>query len=315
MITNLNRVTIVGCGLIGASFALALRRANVCVQIAGWDSSAAQLSEAIRTRVIDEVDAAFATEGPEKGAANAVSESDLIYLAMPVGEIIAFLRERGGQVKPDAVITDAGSTKVEICLAARLHLGESKQFVGGHPVAGSHLQGLAHARGDLFAGAPYVLVSDGGEEQKPARVALRQLLEMTGASVTFMSAVEHDRVMALVSHLPQVVSSALAAITKEHSDAETLMSLSGTGYRDMTRLASSSWSIWGDILSTNSKDTAAALDALIERLTSIRDELRECSQQGIELNITRKLFTGSGPHQTIAPSKEISNASHSDTQH
>jgi prephenate dehydrogenase len=313
MISNLNRVTIIGCGLIGASFALALRRANVCVQIAGWDSSAANLAEAVHTRVIDEVDEAFATESAVNGATETVSESDLIYLAMPVGEIIAFLRERGCQVKPDAVITDAGSTKVEICRTAGLHLSKSNQFVGGHPVAGSHLQGLAHARGDLFTGAPYVLISDGGEDQQPARVALRELLDMLGARVIFMSAVEHDRVMALISHLPQIVSSALATVTKEHSDVDALVSLSGTGYRDMTRLASSSWSMWGDILSTNSKETATALDALIGKLTSVREELRECSQQDAKLNITRKLFQEPGPHETTAPGKETSNATHSDT--
>ena len=306
MISNINRVTIIGCGLIGASFALALRRANVCVQVAGWDSSAAHLSEAVRTKVIDEVDQAFA-------ATDLVSESDLIYLAMPVGEIIAFLQERGRQVKPDAVVTDAGSTKVEICRAAQLHLTEGRQFVGGHPVAGSHLQGLAHARGDLFAGAPYVLVSDGGEDQKPARVALRELLDRLGARVTFMSAAEHDHVMALVSHLPQIVSSALATVTREQSDADVAADLSGAGYRDMTRLASSAWSMWGDILSTNSTETAVALDALIGKLTSVRDELRESRQQDIQLNTTRKLFQESGPQTAIAPSKEVNNATHSDT--
>src|SRR6266550_5638689 len=100
------RVTIVGCGLIGASFALAMRRSGACAQIAGWDSARSELDEAVRTGVIDEVDQAFASDG--------VSSSDLIYLAMPVGGIIEFLRERGWQIKPGAVITDAGSTKVEI---------------------------------------------------------------------------------------------------------------------------------------------------------------------------------------------------------
>jgi prephenate dehydrogenase len=136
---------------------------------------------------------------------------------------------------------------------------------------------------------------------------------MLGATVTCMTATEHDRVMALVSHLPQVVSSALATVTKEHSDADTLVSLSGTGYRDMTRLASSSWSMWGDILATNSKETAAALDALIGKLTSVRDELRECSQQDTKLNLTRKLFEAPGAQRAIAPSKEINNATRSDT--
>src|SRR6266550_930769 len=274
------RVTIVGCGLIGASFALALRHNGACAQIAGWDSSGSELDEAVRTGVIDEVDKAFASDG--------VSSSDLIYLAMPVGEIIEFLRERGQQVGPGSVITDAGSTKVEICRAARLHLPEARQFVGGHPVAGSHLQGLAHARSDLFAGAPYVLITDSVNDQGPGHTALKQTLELFGAGVTYMTAVEHDRVMALVSHLPQIVSSALAAVGGQQPDA---VGLSGTGYRDMTRLAASSWSMWGDILATNSTETVAAIDALVGKLTAVSDELRDCSERvGGELTITRKLF-------------------------
>jgi prephenate dehydrogenase len=136
---------------------------------------------------------------------------------------------------------------------------------------------------------------------------------MLGARVTFMSAVEHDHLMAMVSHLPQIVSSALATVTREQTDADVLVSLSGAGYRDMTRLASSAWSMWGDILSTNSTETAVALDALIGKLTSVRDELRECSQQNIKLNTTRKLFQESGPQTAIAPSKEVNNAINSDT--
>jgi prephenate dehydrogenase len=308
MTRSWNRVTIIGCGLIGASFALALRRANACKRIAGWDSSNADLEKAVRTGVVDEVDKAFAG----KAVTDVISESDLIYLAMPVKEIIEFLRERGRQAKPSAVITDAGSTKVEICRAARLHLMASEQFVGGHPVAGSHLQGLAHARSDLFAGAPYVLIADDQKEGQ-AHSALRETLDLLGATVTCMTATEHDRVMALVSHLPQVLSSALATVAKEHTDADALVSLSGTGYRDMTRLASSSWSMWSDILSTNSKEIAVALDALIGKLTAVRDELRECSLRDIKLDITRKLFQELGPLNPIAPSKEINNASHSDT--
>jgi prephenate dehydrogenase len=283
-----NRVTIVGCGLIGASFALALRRAGACAQIAGWDSSGSELDEAVRTGVIDEVDQAFASD--------AVSFSDLIYLAMPVGEIIEFLRKRGRQVGPGAFITDAGSTKVEICRTARLHLPEAQQFVGGHPVAGSHLQGLAHARSDLFTGAPYVLITDGDPDQKHAHTRLKETLNLLGACVTYMTAVEHDRVMALISHLPQIVSSALAAVNRDQPDAAALVSLSGAGYRDMTRLASSSWSMWGDILATNSSETVAAIDALVRKLTAVRDELHDRSERvESELIITRRLFGESGP--------------------
>lgn len=299
-----NRVTIIGCGLIGASFALALRRANACERIAGWDSSKTELDEAVRTGTVDEVDQAFQIGG----AAEVVSESDLIYLAMPVGEIIEFLRARGRQVKLDAVITDAGSTKVEICRAARLYLTDPRQFVGGHPVAGSHLQGLAHARGDLFAGAPYVLIADDNQPEGHAHVGLREMLERMGACVTSMTATDHDRAMALVSHLPQIVSSALAAVTKDRPDAEALLSLSGAGYRDMTRLAVSSWSMWGDILATNSTETAAALDALIGKLNDVRDELVDCSERGGELNKTRSLFSESAGG--TKPSKEREDASY-----
>lgn len=287
MTTLWNRVTIVGCGLIGASFAHALRRAGACAQIAGWDRAAPVLDQAVRTGVIDEVDQAFANKG--------LSASDLIYLAMPVGEIIEFLQERTGQIKPDAIITDAGSTKVEICRAARLHLKEAQQFVGGHPVAGSHNHGMAHARSDLFAGSPYILVTDRDQTEGPAHARLRKTLELLDANVSSMTALEHDRAMALVSHLPQIVSSALAVVTEDQPDADALVSLSGAGYRDMTRLAASSWSIWGDILATNSTETVAALDALIEKLTPVRDELRRHSQQGIELSITRRLFDEHGP--------------------
>lgn len=286
MTTHWNRVTIIGCGLIGASFALALRRASACAQIAGWDVSASVLDEAVRTGVIDEVDLAFSNEG--------VSSSDLVYLAMPVGEIIEFLREGVRQVKPGAVVTDAGSTKVEICHAARLHLTEGRQFIGGHPVAGSHLQGLAHARSDLFAGAPYVLITDRHQDERQAHIVLEEMLDLMGARVIFMTAVEHDRVMALVSHLQQIVSSALAAVTEDQPDTDALLRLSGAGYRDMTRLASSSWSMWGDILATNAAETAAALDALIRKLTAVRDELREFSERGGELNLTRSLFRETG---------------------
>lgn len=292
-----NRVTIIGCGLIGASFSLALRQAGACAQIAGWDSSPSELDEAVRTGVIDEIDQAFANTSlaNSKDASEGVSRSDLIYLAMPVGEIIDFLRTRGSHIKPGAVITDAGSTKVEICRAARLHLPRAQQFIGGHPVAGSHLQGLAHARSDLFAGAPYVLVTEGGPNNEQARTALMATLNLFGACVTSMTAVEHDRVMAIVSHLPQIVSSALAAVTRDQPDADALASLSGAGYRDMTRLASSSWSMWGDILATNSTEAVAALDSLVGKLTAVRDELRDCSERGREMDTTRSLFDESGP--------------------
>lgn len=279
------RVTVVGCGLIGASFALAVRRAGACVRVAGWDASPSVLDEAVSRGIVDEVDEAFARGG--------VSSSGLVYLAMPVGAIIEFLRERGRQLKPGAVVTDAGSTKLEVCRAARASLPRDRHFVGGHPIAGSHLSGPAHARADLFAGAPYVLTVDESDRDRNEveRDAVAETLGRLGARVTLMTAREHDRAMALVSHVPQLVSSALAAIVREQSDAEALRGVAGAGFGDMTRLAASEWSVWRDIVKTNPAEVAAALDVVISKLAAARDELREYSAgRRDELRTTGALF-------------------------
>jgi prephenate dehydrogenase len=259
------RITIVGCGLIGASFALAMRRAEASVRLAGWDSSPNVLDEALGLGVIDEIDDAFAS--------SEVSSSDLVYLAMPVGAIIEFLTKRGHQFKPDALITDAGSTKEEVCRVALEHLPRGRRFVGGHPVAGSHLRGLENARADLFDGAPYVLTPI--DDEPVTTVA--EMLERLGAHVKVMTPIEHDRAMALVSHVPQLVSNAIAATVNSQHDAANLIGLSGSGYRDMTRLAASPWSVWRDIFATNHVQVAASLDTLLESLAAVRDELRDKS--------------------------------------
>jgi prephenate dehydrogenase len=292
-----DRVTVVGCGLVGASFALALKRAGACGRIAGWDEDPAALDEALRLGAVDEADEAFAGGG--------VSRSDLVYLATPVGQIVEFLRAGAPRVKPGAVVTDAGSTKVEVCRAARARAEKSWRFVGGHPVAGSHLRGPAHARAELFEGAPYALTPPEDGSDPASLAALEETLKSLGARVRVLAAAEHDRALARLSHLPQLVSCALAATVKEGVDAVELSTLAGPGYRDMTRLASSPWGIWQDILSTNSGEVADALDALISKLSAARDGLRGHSRQLLEdpegarksegLAAARSLFGHAGP--------------------
>jgi prephenate dehydrogenase/chorismate mutase len=258
-----NRVTIVGCGLIGASFARALKRSGTCRRVAGWDTNAEVLREALRRGIIDQVDSSFVD--------GAVSQSDLVYLAMPVGGILRFLRERGGKTKFGALVTDAGSTKIKICRAAREHLPDGVVFVGGHPIAGSEHSGLAYADADLFAGAPYVLVND-SEETDQAR-AFSETLDAIGARVLSMTPEAHDRSLALVSHLPQIVSSTLAATLQTERDTDSLLDLTGSGWRDMTRLAGSSWSMWREILESNHGQIATAVDAFAQKLDIVRTEL------------------------------------------
>ncbi|HJU54655.1 MAG TPA: prephenate dehydrogenase/arogenate dehydrogenase family protein [Pyrinomonadaceae bacterium] len=288
------RVSIVGCGLVGASFALALRRAGLCERIAGWDSSTSVLDEALARGVIDEVDGALG-EG-------AVSSSDLIYLAMPVREIINFLREQGAKVKPGALMTDAGSTKREVCRAACAAVPQDRQFVGGHPVAGHHMGGLAHARADLFEGASYVLIKEEDARPLPALEVLTEAIERLGARVRLLTAREHDRAMAIVSHAPQLVSSALAAVLREQENRAALENLAGAGYRDMTRLASSPWPIWRDILATNPSEIADAVDALAAKLSAVSAELREYAERGAgELNVMRELFEEGKSNEVSKP--------------
>ena len=278
-----NRVTVVGCGLIGASFALALRRAGACRSVAGWDTDPSALEAALRLGAVEEVDEAFAS--------GAVSGADLVYLAAPVGQIVELLGAGSQHFKPGAVVTDAGSTKADVCRAARAERPRGWRFVGGHPVAGSHTGGTAHARADLFEGAPYVLAEpeDGGDAE--ALGALARTLDGLGARVRLMKADEHDRALAFVSHLPQLVSCALAQTVETRPDADTLLRLAGAGYRDMTRLAASPWGIWRDILDTNSAELADALDPLIAQLVAVRDELRAHSRRrGGELAAARSLF-------------------------
>ncbi|MFL6336223.1 MAG: prephenate dehydrogenase, partial [Pyrinomonadaceae bacterium] len=266
-----DRVTVVGCGLVGASFALALREAGACASVAGWDADPSVLEEALSLRVIDEPDEAFKGGG--------VSSSDLVYVATPVGQIVEFLRAGAPHVKPGAVVTDAGSTKTEVCRAARSQTEKAWRFVGGHPVAGSHLRGPAHARADLFEGAPYVLTPPEDGSDPSALAALVETLGALGARVRVMPAQEHDRALARLSHLPQLVSCALAATADEGVDELELSALAGPGYRDMTRLAASPWGIWQDILATNPSEVADALDSLITKLAAARDGLRGHSRQ------------------------------------
>ena len=277
------QVTVVGCGLIGSSFAVALKQNQLAERVLGWDTSTSALAEAQARGVIDDVDEAFSVGG--------VSTSDLVYLATPVLEIVRFMRERIAQTKPGAVITDAGSTKRLVCRAAEEHLPPNRYFIGGHPIAGSHHSGVNHARPDLFTAATYVLTNENSSTQSESFKRVRETVEALGCRVEMMTAVDHDRALALISHLPQLVSSALAKTVTEQDDATTLLTLAGPGYKDMTRLADSSWSMWRDVVATNPAEIATALDLMVEKLSSARDELHRFGTEDVsEFTALRRLF-------------------------
>ncbi|HWO02105.1 MAG TPA: prephenate dehydrogenase/arogenate dehydrogenase family protein [Blastocatellia bacterium] len=252
-------IAIVGVGLIGGSFALAARRAGLAERITGSDSSDV-LERACARGVIDSVEDSF-------GARN-VSEADLVYLAAPVGAIIEFLRTRGSLLKAGAIVTDAGSTKREICRAAREALPSHVTFVGGHPMAGSHNAGVEFADAELFRGAPYGLVLGDLKEESPAARMVESMVLDIGARPVKLTAEEHDRVVARLSHVPQLLTTALACGVNEAD-----LGLAGGGFTEMARLAGSRWSVWEDICRSNADEITLALDEVICGLEETRSSI------------------------------------------
>jgi prephenate dehydrogenase len=251
-------LAVVGVGLIGGSFALALRRAGFAGTILGV-SSPRTVGEALSRGVIDEA----------VSLAEAASRADLIYLSQPIGRILETIRALASLVRPGCLVTDAGSTKQRIVEEFSRHLPRG-QFLGGHPMAGKETRGASEAEAGLFEGRPYVLTPlEVAELEAPAARELRGWLDRIGAVTLILDAAAHDRTVAFTSHLPQLVSTALAATLAARLE-EGAQRAAGPGLADMTRLALSPYEVWRDILDTNQAPVADALDACIKMLRELR---------------------------------------------
>jgi len=256
-------VVIAGVGLIGGSFALALRQAGFEGRILGV-SSPQTIREALRLGVIDE----------GQPLERAVPQADLVYLAQPIGRILDTLHHLDPLVKPDALVTDAGSTKGQIVATAHRYLRRCA-FLGGHPMAGKESRGVAAADAALFAGRTYVLTPTARAElETPPARELWRWIERIGARPVVIGPDEHDRVVSLTSHLPQLASTALAAVVADGIEFDEQLAISGPGLIDSTRLALSAYELWRDILATNADAIEQALGAYIARLEHLRENLR-----------------------------------------
>ena len=259
-------VAIAGVGLIGASFGLALRKAGFSGTIAGVSSPSA-LAAGLACGAISS----------EMTLAEAARHADLIYLAQPVDRILQTIEEIGRLARPGCLITDAGSTKAQIVEQAARHL-PAAAFLGGHPLAGKEQRGAAAADADLFRNRPYVLTPSGPET--PASQEFREWITRIGARVMDTSPQEHDRTVALTSHLPQLVSTALAATLAERN-SEALGKIFGSGLLDMTRLALSTPELWASIFTTNKLEVLAALDGFLSTLEQTRRAVQSDSVSDI----------------------------------
>jgi prephenate dehydrogenase len=253
-------VGIFGVGLIGGSFALALRRAGYAGKILGV-SSPETIQRALQRGVID--------EGVD--AETAARRSNLLYLAQPIDAILNILPLLDEWVMSDALVTDAGSTKQRIVEVAAASLKRC-QFLGGHPLAGKESRGIDAADGTLFCGRTYVLTPrDSAELDTPAAREFMEWIRSIGARPVTLDATQHDRTVAFTSHLPQLMAIALGKILGHHEvDGSCVF---GPALLDSTRLALSSFEIWKDILSTNEHYVQEALGEYIAVLEELRQRV------------------------------------------
>jgi len=292
----INRVSILGTGLIGGSFALALRKYTEGIHVTAWDRPGI----VTRAKELGAADEIFSGE-----LKPAIHSADLIYVALPISTTLDILPEIARHSPQHALVTDACSTKVRIVHAAEeLFSGNrEKLFLGGHPMAGKESSGIANADANLFRDTTYALIgesssnvgdevvpesSPGGEpvpsparrtptgisNQDPRVAAFLKIIGKIGARPLWLGAQQHDYAVGLASHLPQLAAVALASFLYDHLDENGLpIALAGPGLRDTLRLAGSPYSTWRDIVLTNREVLSAGLDLFARRLDELRDRL------------------------------------------
>jgi prephenate dehydrogenase len=258
---SIGKLVVIGVGLIGGSFALALKRARAVKRVVGVGRTRRNLAAALKLKLIDE-----ASQDP----ARAVREADLVLLAVPVGQMAAVMSAIAPHLPSHAVVTDAGSTKSDVIACARRFLaGHLARFVPGHPIAGTENSGAAAAVPDLFRERNVILTP-----QREAAAAATRLVqrawETCGACVVKLDAAEHDAILAGVSHLPHIVAYALVNMLARRPNAPRLFGLSAGGLRDTVRIAGSSPEMWADICVANRAALLTALEDYENELEQMR---------------------------------------------
>ena len=258
----IRRLAILGVGLIGGSLALALKRTGLVETVVGAGRRRENLDVALKAGVIDAI-----ADSP----AQAVQGADVIVLAVPVGSMPGLMDQIAPQLHDRVVLTDVGSTKQDVVAAARTLLpAHLSRFVPGHPIAGAETSGVRAAHADLYRGKDVILTPL--PENDPAAVEqVRAMWAGCGAHVERMSAEDHDRVFAAVSHLPHLAAFALMDELAGRENSQQFFRHAGSGFRDFTRIAGSHPEMWRDVALANREAIVAELDAYIERLACIRD--------------------------------------------
>jgi prephenate dehydrogenase len=268
----IERIAILGTGLLGTSAGLALRAAGFSGTITGWNRGAEGVRTALSMGAVDAVAA---------DAIQAARASQVVLLAVPIYATLDWMEQLAPVLGPDHLVTDVGSTKVQITAAAdRLYNTPDRAgFLPGHPMAGKERGGATLGDANLFRGAVWLFTDDPAWQRAPASAVLaqdwRELVVAIGSKTIDIDAARHDELVGWVSHLPQFVATALSALLEEEvGDAPELKDVGGRALREMTRLGASPYSMWRDIAYTNTEAIQAALHALEQRLAHLRENLR-----------------------------------------
>ena len=257
----IGKLAVFGVGLIGGSFALALKKRRAVTTVVGVGRSRANLLAARRLGIIDEI---------AVDAASAVSDADLVLVAVPLGQTAAVLARIAPHLAAHTVVSDAGSTKRDVIASARRLLGPAfARFVPAHPIAGTEKSGASAAFPELFAGCNLIVTPE-PETAAGAVKLVTAAWKLAGMRVTTMRAAAHDRVFALVSHLPHLLSFTAVANIAGYADAAKLFMHTGGGFRDLTRIAGSSPEMWRDICIANRAAILSALDGYLADLEAVR---------------------------------------------
>ena len=259
-------VCIVGVGLIGGSFGIAIRERKLARQVVGAVRRQETINAAFQKGAVDN-----ATTNLEEAARGA----DLILLASPVGQMKALCEELLPVIKAGAIVTDVGSTKLAVVEECTSIFGSKAHFIGGHPMAGSERVGVEHAKGSLFEKAMWILTptpsTPAAELEK-----LKNLVSGLGATPIILDPKTHDQLLAVTSHIPHITAAALVRLfNSTHNDHEVVSQLIAGGWRDSTRVAAGSPEMWRDICLANAEPIAQNLDSLIEELQKMRALLEE----------------------------------------
>lgn len=265
-----DRIAIIGTGLIGASFGLAVHRAHPKTCIVAYD----------KTGVLGRIAERGWGWETATGIPAAVRGADLIYIALPIYTAMEVLPQIAANCETRALVTDSGSTKAAICRIAAAEFKSGARFLGGHPIAGKELPGMEHANADLFRGTRYVLIGcDRDEDDRTQRFV--QLVHEIGAEPVWCDAETHDWAMAIVSQMPQLVAVALARVIADETDETGMpVSLSGRGLRDLLRIAGGPYDVWRDICLTNTQNIGRSLDRIVQAIDFLRMHLASRELEG-----------------------------------